>query len=566
MEEMEHMPDRNRKSKGQVSKTIRYLRSRGLQESAAHAVEKVRDSRFEYQKWILRQEISSVTAGYQMKLRLRRMPRVHVLIFRTAQTAARVTLDSVREQTYRNLSVTDTLTTHIDDHAYILIVPDGAVLPRHAVFEMVSALQEGGDALYADSDSFRKEGDGIRFFDPKFKPDHNPDYLRSVNYISSPFLVRAGLVRALYADEGFGVPDAWKLSDPAAYYDLVLRCAEAADAGQGILHVPRVLCHVPEGAQQMPDSAGLRGVLADDLRRRGMEGEVEDGPVPGSFHIRYALQGEPLVSIVIPNKDNVSVLENCIWSIRHRTAWKRYEIVIVENNSTQQETFDCYRKLEETGQARVVRYGYPFHFSRVVNEGVRQSEGEYVILMNNDVTVRTPDWIERLLSQCQRPEVGAAGPKLLYPDGRVQSAGIVVGLMGFAGSMMVAEDGDDPGYMGRACLTQDLSALTAACLMVKRSVYMRAGGFAQDLPVALNDVDFCLKLNAEGLRCVFEPSAVMIHHESLTRGLEDTKEKRERFRKEKKVFRERWKAFLEKGDPAYNPNLSRRRCDWSQQT
>ena len=566
MEEQETMPDGNQKSGGLAARTLRYLRGRGVKESAAHALEKVRDGRFDYQKWIRQQDISSVAAGYQRKLRMRSMPKVYVLAVRTAQTADEGTLKSIEEQTYRYISVSDTLTTHIDDNAYILIVPDGARLVRSAVFEMVQALQSGGDVLYTDSDSFLEEEGRIIFCDPRFKPDFNPDYLRSVNYISAPFLVRAGLVRAMYADEGFGVPDVWKLSDPAAYYDLVLRCTDMAAEGQGVLHVPKVLCHIREESEYAPRREALRNVLAADLRRRGLEGEVEDGPLPGSFHIRYLLQGEPLVSIVIPSKDNVSVLENCIWSIRNRTSWKRYEIVVVENNSTLPETFDYYRKLEETGQARVVRYEYPFHFSRVVNEGVRKSDGEYVILMNNDLTVRTPDWIERLLAQCQRPGIGAAGPKLLYPDGRVQSAGIVVGLMGFAGSMMVAEDGEAPGYMGRACLAQDLSALTAACMMVKRSVYIEAGGFAQDLPVALNDVDFCLKLAAMGLRNVFDPSAVMIHHESLTRGMDDSKEKKERFRKERQVFRERWKEFLKKGDPAYNPNLSRRRCDWSQQT
>ena len=269
---------------------------------------------------------------------------------------------------------------------------------------------------------------------------------------------------------------------------------------------------------------------------------------------------------MIPNKDNYSVLENCIWSICNRSTYTNYEILIVENNSTQEETFDYYRKLEEEGSARVIRYDHPFHFSRVINEGVRHAEGEYVILMNNDVTVRTPDWIERLLGHCMRDGVGAAGPKLLYPDGRVQSCGVVAGIMGYAGSMMVLEDGEAPGYMGRAALTQNMSALTAACVMVSREVFLQVGGFADDLPVALNDVDFGLKLVRAGYRNVLDPSVVLIHHESLSRGAEDTPEKKRRFEREKAVFRKRWAALLRDGDPAYNPNLSRRKCDWSQQT
>ena len=180
--------------------------------------------------------------------------------------------------------------------------------------------------------------------------------------------------------------------------------------------------------------------------------------------------------------------------------------------------------------------------------------------------MKTPDWIERLLAHVERPEVGAAGPKLLYPDGRVQSAGIVTGIMGFAGSMMVAEDGDAPGYMGRAVLTQDLSAVTGACMMVKRKAFLEAGGFPDEFSVALGDVDFCLSLGKKGYRIVFEPSALMIHHESLTRGAEDSKEKKKRFARERALFCKKHARLLKEGDPAYNPNLSRRRCDWSQQT
>ena len=184
--------------------------------------------------------------------------------------------------------------------------------------------------------------------------------------------------------------------------------------------------------------------------------------------------------------------------------------------------------------------------------------------MNNDVTVRTADWIERLLGSCQAEGVGAVGPKLLYPDGKVQSAGIVTGLMGFAGSMMVGADGDDPGYMNRAAVLQNVSALTAACLMVKKSVFRSAGGFSPELAVALNDVDFCLRLLELGYRNVFEPTALLTHHESMSRGQEDTPEKKKRFEDEKKFFVRRWKKFLKAGDPFYNPNLSDRKCDWSQ--
>ncbi len=570
------MANQDQNQNSAFRKALRYLQDRGPGEFASHAVEKVRDQRFDYQRWIRARELSSATVGYQKKLILHRMPDIIVMILRPEEEAQpdMQTLQSVRRQTYQKTSVSDVLTTHISDDAYLLCVKNGSLLTQDALFRMTEAVQGGADAVYADEDSYEQIDRENRYSRPLFKPDYNPEYLRSCNYIGTPFMVRAGLIRSFYREEGT-VPSAWILNDPAVFYEYVLRCSRRAQEQGGIVHVPRVLCHVRSGegeeekiAEEISKDAHerMRAVLERDIQREGCSGRVEDGPWKGTFHISYDLVSRPLVSIVIPNKDNYSVLENCIWSIRNRTTYTEYEIVIVENNSTQKETFEYYRKLEEEGTARIVRYDHPFHFSRIVNEGVRHAGGEYVILMNNDVTVRTGDWIERLLAHCQRPGIGAVGPKLLYPDLRVQSAGIVVGIMGYAGSMMVLEDGEDPGYMGRGALVQNMSAVTAACVMVRKDVYQNAGGFAEDLPVALNDVDFCLRLVQEGYRNVLEPSAVMIHHESLSRGLEDTAQKRKRFNKEKTVFRKRWAEFLKQGDPAYNPNLSRRRCDWSQQT
>lgn len=578
------MPKRNKDQSGGAGKALRYLRTRGIREFASHAAEKVRDSRFDYQQWIRLQEPSPAQKGYQKKLRFRLMPEVAVMILRPKEEkeADGRTLESVRGQTYRAVTVSDILTSRIRDDAFILCVRNRDILTADAVYRMVEALQQGADAVYADADSYEISAGKKSFGMPLFKPDYNPEYLHSCNYIRTPFLVRASLARSLYRDgsmQAAGAWSAWNLSDDALYYDFILRCCSRAAQGGGIAHVARILCHAqrrsgsgerdwfaPASAKYAEDTEALRMVLEKEIAGSGFPAKVEDGPLSGTFRAVYEVNAQPPVSIVIPNKDNYSVLENCIWSIRSRSSYCNYEILVVENNSVEERTFACYAKLEEEGSARVIRYPQPFHFSRVVNEGVRQARGEYVILMNNDVTVLTPDWIERLLGHCQRPGIGAAGPKLLYPDRSVQSAGIVAGLMGFAGSMMVLEDGEDPGYMGRACLTQNMSALTAACMMVRRSVYREAGGFADDLPVALNDVDFCLKLVQAGYRNVLEPAAVMIHHESLSRGAEDTPDRKRRFEKEKAVFRKRWAGFLRDGDPAYNPNLSRRKCDWSQQT
>ena len=649
--------DRRIKPDHAAGKGFRYLRKRGLKEFTAHAVEKVKDEHFDYQKWICQQKISSFQAGYQRKLLFSRMPKVYVLIADPpgdctddrANALRSETVRSVRNSTYPYVFLSQALNSQIDDEDYLTFLQAGDLMERNAVFEMIQAIQGGADAVYTDEDSYERKNGSLSFSAPLFKPDYNPDFLRSCNYIGSLFLVRVGVIRSFYREGGQNlIPTQTTISDPAYRYALILRCTRRADELGGVGHVAKVLCHtwaenagIPETgrtpgegeqagastrkkaadtpklsrsasageAQARPRrnsraprtrteerlqssyakwnsrtrrkpaepgrNAGeaspgplntMRAVLETDLKDRGCRGSVEDGPLPGTFHVAYEIEGEPLVSIIIPNRDHASVLENCIQSIRKRSTWKNLEIIVVENNSRQKQTSDLYRKLEEKKEARIVRYPKEFHFSRVINEGARQAAGEYLILMNNDVTVRTGDWIERLLAHVSRPGIGAAGPKLLYPDGRVQSAGIVTGIMGFAGSMMVAEDGNDPGYMGRAVLTQDISAVTAACMMVRRTAFREAGGFPNEFSVALGDVDFCLSLGDRGYRIVFEPSAVMIHHESLTRGAEDTKEKKKRFAAEKALFRKKRARLLKEGDPAYNPNLSRRRCDWSQQT
>ena len=281
------------------------------------------------------------------------------------------------------------------------------------------------------------------------------------------------------------------------------------------------------------------------------------------------MEGEPLVSIVIPSKDASSLLSGLIDSILERTTYHNFEIVVIENGSTEEETFALYRRLAAAdSRISTITYvpdGPVFNYAKLMNFGIARSAGEYVLMLNNDMKIITPDWIQFLLGHARERRVGCVGGKLLYPDDTIQHAGVIVhrGGPSHTGIYMPR---DTDNYFHAAQVARNFLGVTGACLMVRREVFDEVGGLDESFAVDFNDVDFCLKLNAEGLRCVFEPSAVMIHHESLTRGLEDTKEKRERFRKEKKVFRERWKAFLEKGDPAYNPNLSRRRCDWSQQT
>ena len=550
---------------GKIQKGLVYLKNRGIREFTARAAEKLADARFDYNRWVRAQEPSPLEMGYQKSLRIGSMPKIRVMILQqegepVRGKAFRRTEETLRRQTYLNAELCDALTTQVSDEDLIVFVRAGDLLPPHALFELARAILDGSSCVYSDEDRYRLAKDGEReklmLSDPLFKPDFDPDYLRSVPYIGSLFGVKA--------------------------------CTELSR--EHVAHVPKILCHAAgrkekivlsqsDAGEKPQDEEAMRRqenqvrdeafiqVLRRDLSRKGEAGIVERGRGPLCFHIRYLHPESPLVSLVIPNKDHASMLKRCLDSVCSLTTWERLEIIIVENNSSEPETFSFYDTLKEGMYrqlpVRVVRYREKgFHFSAIINEGVREAAGDYVVLMNNDVTVKTPDWIERLLSQCMREKVGAVGPKLLYPDGTVQSAGIVIGIMGFAGSMMVDGKNEDPGYMNRAAAVSRMSAVTAACMMVSREAFWRAGGFSMEFPVALNDVDFCLRLGEAGYHVLFEPTAELYHHESASRGYENSREKSKRFENEKRHFRKKWEKTLKEGDPHYNPNLSLRTCHY----
>lgn len=555
---------------GKVSKGLAYLKERGLGEFAVHALEKAADAGYDYSRAASSARLSPLEAGYQKTVRFREMPEVFVMILRKEETIrngedyAR-TLHSIRRQTYGKTQVLDVLTTQVKADDLVVFSREGDILPEQAVFEIVKASGDGALCIYTDEDSYRirKTGgkEAAEYGKPLFKPDFDPDYLRSMNYIGLLFAARAHVLRdALKGEE----VSAWNLYDQAAAYRMVIACTRLS--GGKVAHIPKVLCH--RCRQPETDEAALRDVLKEDLTLRGERGVAEYGPAPETYHIYYLPDGDPLVSVVIPNRDHADLLRSCIGSLEKTATWENFEIIVAENGSREKETFEYYRGLE-SGKGhrfpvRIVRYPHEeFNFSSIINEGVRASSGDYLLLLNNDVTVKTPDFAERLLGQCRREGVGAAGPKLLYPDGTIQSAGIVIGIMGFAGSMMVGEPGDAPGYMIRASVTQRMSAVTAACMMVCRTAFEKAGGFDPAFQVALNDVDFCLRLRNAGLNVVFDPSAVMVHHESRSRGYETSKEKRRRFAGEQNLFRKRYRKLLTEGDPCYNPSLSLRKCDYS---
>lgn len=420
-------------------------------------------------------------------------------------------------------------------------------------YEAVKRLNEDEqiDALYTDEDKINM--DGSHYFEPHFKPDFNIDLLRGNNYICHFFLVRRTLL-----DEVGGFRSAY---DGSQDYDLILRCTEQA---RQICHIPKALYHWrmhEASTAQNPESkmycfdAGKRAIEAH-LQRAGVKGTVSFTENLGFYRVQYPVQGQPLVSVIIPNKDEKETLETCIRSILEKTTYSNYEIIIVENNSESEAVFSYYKELEKDSRIRVVTYENDgtFNYSALNNFGVTHAKGEYLLLLNNDTEVITPDWIEELLGHCQREDVGIVGAKLYYPDDTIQHAGVIIGRGGLAGHAMVGLPRTDIGYFRKASMQADMSAVTAACMMVKRSVYEEVNGFDEQIAVAFNDVDFCIRVGRRGHLVVYDPYVELYHYESKSRKTEDTPEKQARFASEVALVSERLSDMLPDKDPCYNPN------------
>lgn len=410
-------------------------------------------------------------------------------------------------------------------------------LKPDALFHVVKLLNEEPDLDFIYTDEDKRAPDGL-LVQPFFKPDWSPDLLMSINYVPHFAVYRRQLV-----EEVGGLRSQCDFSQD---YDLALRATERT---QRIGHVPLPLYSwrmIPGSAavdvKAKPNAvAAAKVALRDALQRRGLEGEVHDGPSPTSYRVRYKIGGRPLVSIIIPTRDRVDLLARCVSSIEKKSTYPNYEIVIVDNDSTEEKTLEYFQKSPH----RILPYPGPFHFAAMMNAAVREAGGEHVLLLNNDTEVITPQWIEAMLEHSQRTEVAAVGARLFYPDGRrVQHEGIIIGLGG--GS---AGNVDHGGYFQLGELGRNFSAVTGACLMARRERFLELGGFDESLGVAFNDVDYCLRARKQGYLIVYTPYAVLYHYEGGTRGslhpMED-----ERF------FRRRWGEPGQYRDPYYNPNLS----------
>ncbi len=590
-----------------AEKGLRYWRNQGSRALVDKMISKVKTAstrEIPYQKWIIRHLPGNKELEKQRREKFDYQPKISIVVplYKTPEKYLLQLVESVKAQTYPNwelclsdgsgenspltsflksleagderikvayneqaLQISENTNAGIEiaTGAYIAFADHDDELTPHALFECVKALNKNRKIRLIYSDEDKMSMDGHKFFQPHFKPDYNPDLLCTVNYICHLFVVQREILDQVGTFR--------KEFDGAQDYDFIFRCVEAVDPSE-IYHVTKILyhwrCHEDSTAEN-PESktyafeAGKRAI-EEHYHRTGIRAEVYQGEFLGLYRTRFLRDYDPLISIIIPNKDHIEDLKRCMDSIDQKSSYKNYEYIIVENNSTDEKTFQYYKNLEEENpKAHVVYWDKEFNYSAINNYGATFAQGEYILLLNNDTEIINETCLEELLGYCMRSDVGAVGARMYYEDDTIQHAGVVIGFGGIAGHCFVLQPRGTTGYCHRIICAQDYSAVTAACMLVKKSAFDEVGGLTEELAVAFNDIDFCMKLREAGYLIVYNPYAELYHYESKSRGLEDTPEKVARFNKEMQIFERRWPDILRNGDPYYNPNLTLKSQDFS---
>ena len=567
-----------------IIKLIRQIKEYGL----IYTLRKIKNILFphklkniEYKDWVIKNRVKDSELAQQRKHKFKDEVKVYLVVLVNEDNVESLssTIESISKQTYRNVEValvnediknetklSDIIEKYKDNISFVGIQKDinesmksikgdyvstvlsSDILASNALYEVADYINKNGrvDFVYSDEDTVDETG--RKFSNPHFKPDWSPDLLNSYNYIGHLAFINKKLINVS--------------CEIRNEYELYLRSSESSS---NIGHISKVLYHSKYTSKNnilKTKSSDLdKVILSEHLDRINEEGIVENGLVEGTYKINYKIKGNPLVSIIVPNKDEKETLKKCIDSVIEKSTYSNYEILVVENNSTSDEIFDYYKEIEKLEKVQVITWKEGFNYSAINNFAFKHTKGEFVILLNNDIEVITPNWIEEMLMYTQREDVGITGAKLYYPDDSIQHAGVIIGLNSVAGHSHGGFEKDDDGYAGRLKVVQNLSAVTAACLMIKRSTFEEINGLDEEYPVAFNDVDFCLRVREKGYLIIFNPFIEMYHYESKSRGIEDSPEKVKRFNNEVKRFKEKWGLW--KRDPYYNDNLTREKEDFS---
>ncbi len=575
-----------------------------------HIKENRKSNQEQYKIWISKNELSTEELENQKKYEFINNPKISIVVpmYNTNINFFKELVSSLENQTYSNWELcladgspeqNENLKKYYESDArikynflnknlgiagntneaikmatgeYIGFLDHDDLLSLDALYEIVKAVNENikTDFIYSDEDKIDEKGER---FEPYFKPDFSPETLECNNYITHFVVISKNLLKeiGMLNSKFNGAQD----------FDFVLRATEKA---KNITHISKILYHwrvhslsTANVADSKPYAfeAGIK-VIEEHLRRTGKNGIVEYGnDVPGIYRIKYEVKKNPKVSILIPNKDHIELLRNCINSILKLTTYDNYEIVIIENSSEKEETFKYYTQISKNEKVSVLDYtktlkkndSREFNYSKLINYGVKKVNGDYILQLNNDTKLLSSDWLETFIGYAQQREIGAVGARLYYEDKTIQHAGIIVGLSGIAGNALVNLPYGKHAYFGREAATRNVSAVTGACLFARRDIYKEVNYMDEEnFKVAFNDVDFCLKLLQKGYRIVYNPYIELIHYESKSRGYEYSKEQEERFESESKNFKEKWKDFLEKKDPYYNKNFTLKTCNYDIET
>ena len=436
---------------------------------------------------------------------------------------------------------------------YICFMDHDDLLTPDALFQVAREINRTNpDIIYSDEDKI--DGRNVAV-EPHFKPDFNYTLLLSYNYICHLLVIRTAVVQKAgkFKTQYNGSQD----------HEYLLRCCEIVDRRK-IAHIPLILYHWRAHEDSTATSIGTKnyaleaGVKAieDHLARTGKAGTVSIGK-GNAYRVSWALPPVlPKVSVIIPTRDGAGILAVCLLGLLTKTEYSNIEIIVVDNGSEEKETFDLFAQMKAYPNVRILRYDVPFNYSRICNYGAREATGELLLMLNNDIEVLQEHWLAEMVGQVLQPDVGAVGARLLYPDGRIQHAGVILGIGGVAGHAHKFLDPEEYGYMNRINVVHDLSACTAACLLIRRELFEAVGGFNEEhLGVAFNDVDLCLKLLSAGHRIVYTPFATLRHHESVSRGAENTPAKIFRSRREVSYMVSTWSHLLDR-DPYYSCNLT----------